>query len=175
LLKEVAPGVTRVAVIFNPETAVDSGWYFIRPIEIASRVLGVEVVAATVHDPSEVEAAVSAISRQPGGGLIVIPDLFNSIHRDLIVGLAIRERVPAVYGAAFNAADGGLVAYGIDPSDLWRRSASYVDRILKGEKAGDLPLQAPTKFQLIVNLKTAKAIGLTIPESFLLRADEVIE
>ena len=144
-------------------------------LETAARTLKVMPIIAPVHSDAEIEAAVRDIGREPGGGLVVIPELFMYVHRAPIISAAARNNVPAVYAASFFARDGGLLSYGPDPVDIWRRAASYVDRILRGEKPGDLPVQFPTKFEMAVNLNTAKALGLTVPQSILLRADEVIE
>jgi putative ABC transport system substrate-binding protein len=175
LLKEIAPGLSRAAVIFNPETAVDRGQYFLRTVQEAADKIRLEVISMPFHTVGELEAAVAAFAREPGGGLVAIPDLTTFLNREQITALAIRYRLPAVYSNRYYIRSGGLISYGVDSPDLFRRAAAYVARILKGEKPGDLPVQAPTKFELIVNLKIAKAIGLTISESFLLRADEVIE
>ena len=143
--------------------------------ETAARSLKVEPVIAHIHSDAEIETAIIALGRKPGGGLVVLPDVFMVVHRVPIISAATRNNVPAVYSQSAFAREGGLLSYGPDPVDLNRRAATYVDRILRGEKPGDLPVQFPTKFEMVLNLKTAKAIGLTIPESFLLRADEVIE
>ena len=125
--------------------------------------------------PIEIEHAIAAFAREPTGGLLLPPDQFNIVHRDLIIELAARHRLPAIYGYQSHVAAGGLMSYGTDFSDLYRRAAGYVDRILKGEKPADLPVQAPTKYELVINMKTAKALGLDIPATVLARADEVIE
>jgi putative ABC transport system substrate-binding protein len=132
-------------------------------------------ITALVHDDGEIETAIIALGREPGGGLVVMPDNFMSAHRAPIILAAARNNVPAVYAASYWARDGGLLSYGVEAVDLWRRVATYVDRILRGEKPGDLPVQLPTKFEMVVNRKTANALGLEIPLSILLRADEVIE
>jgi putative ABC transport system substrate-binding protein len=174
LLKELAPGVKRVKVLFNPQTA-PNGPLFFRSVVEAGQNLAVEAVTATVRNVAEVEGAVTALARAPGGGLIVVPDSFTTTNRKLVVDLATRYRVPATYAFRFFPADGGLVSYGVSVPDLFRQAASYVNRILHGEKPADLPVQQPTKFDLVINLTTAKALGLKISEAFLLRADEVIE
>jgi putative ABC transport system substrate-binding protein len=174
MLKEVAPGLIRAALVFNPET-VPYYPVYLRSFEAMRRAISVEVAAAPVRDEVQVEAAVAALARDPGGGLIAAPDPFINAHRALIMTSVQRHRLPAVYGFRQFVVEGGLMSYGPDTLDIVRRSASYVDRILKGANPADLPAQAPTKFQLVINLKTAKALGLTIPESFLVRADEVIE
>jgi putative ABC transport system substrate-binding protein len=171
-LKEIAPGVTRVAAILHPETTANVE--FLRAAEAAASSFGVTLTAAGVHDAAEIERAVTAFATEPNGGLVV-PHPVTAAHRDLIIGLAARHRLPAVYSFRFFATAGGLMAYGNDAVDLFRRAASYVDRILKGEKPGELPVQAPTKFELVINLKTANALGLTVPPNLVARADEVIE
>jgi putative ABC transport system substrate-binding protein len=143
-------------------------------LETAARSLKVVPITAPVHSDEEIEATITALGREPGGGLVVMPDLFMTAHRVPIISAAARNNVPAVYSLSVFANEGGLLSYGAD-QDLFRRAASYVDRVLRGEKPGDLPVQLPTKFEMVVNLKTAKALGLTVPQSILLRADEVIE
>jgi putative ABC transport system substrate-binding protein len=175
LLTEIAPGVKRVAIMFNPETAPDGGSYFLASFEAAARSLKVEPIVAPVHSDAEIESLITSLGREPGGGLVVQPDNFALVHRAPIIMLAARKNVPAVYPQPVYARDGGLLSYGPDRVDLFRRSASYVDRILRGAKPAELPVQLPTKSVMAVNAKTAKAIGLTIPQSFLLRADELIE
>jgi putative ABC transport system substrate-binding protein len=175
LLKEVAPRVTRVAVLFNPKTAATFAEYYLNPVKAAAVSLGVEVIAAPVHDASELESVVAGQAREPNSGLIVIPDSFLIVHRAEVTSLATRYQLPAVYPYRQFAELGGLLSYGFDRLDNFRRAAGYVDRILKGERPADLPVQAPTKYELVLNLKTAKALGLTIPHSVLARADEVIE
>jgi putative ABC transport system substrate-binding protein len=174
MLKEVAPGVARAALMFNPDT---SPYYYLylRSFEAVPRSVAVEVTAAPVRDIGEVENAIAKLGRQPGGGLIVPPDAFNLVHYLLVIRLAQQHRVPAVYYLRRAVAQGALMSYGPDPIDLFRRSASYVDRILKGAKPADLPVQQPTKFELAINLKTAKALGLDVPDRLLAIADEVIE
>jgi ABC-type uncharacterized transport system substrate-binding protein len=173
LLKEIAPGVTRAAVLRDP--AIASGIGQFATVQAMGPSLGVELSPVDVRDAGEIERAVTAFARSSNGGLIVTPSPLAQRHRDLIVALAARHRLPAVYAYRYYAADGGLISYGADSIDLYRRAAGYVDRILKGEKPADLPVQAPTKYELVVNLKTAKALGLTIPQPVLARADEVIE
>jgi putative ABC transport system substrate-binding protein len=173
LLSEIAPGLKRAAFIFNPDTAPVS---VVMPFfETAARSLKVELIIASVHSDVEIEAAIIALGREPGGGLVVIPDAFTLGHRAAIISAAARNNVPAVYWSSFFPRNDGLLSYGTDLVDNWRRAATYVDRILRGAKPGDLPVQFPTKFEMVVNLKTAKALGLTVPQSILLRADEVIE
>jgi putative tryptophan/tyrosine transport system substrate-binding protein len=173
-LKQIAPSLRRVATIFNPETAPYYPLY-LRTMETAASSFAVELIAVEVHDDAEIERAISTLAREPGGGLIVFPDIFNGVHRRTIIALVERYRLPAIYYFGYFAVDGGLISYGTDEVDLFRRTATYVDRILKGEKPGDLPVQQPTKFQLVINLKTAKALGLTVPQALLVAADEVIE
>jgi putative ABC transport system substrate-binding protein len=175
LLKEIAPSVKRVAIMFNPDTAPGRGAYYLPSFETAARSFGLESVSAPVRSEAEVEAILESLGRDRGGGLVAMPDGFTLVHRTAIILQAARNKVPAVYWNSIVARDGGLLSYGPDTGDIFRRAASYVDRILRGEKPSDLPVQLPTKFELVVNLKAAKAIGLTLPESFLLRADEVIE
>jgi putative tryptophan/tyrosine transport system substrate-binding protein len=175
LLKEIAPGIMRAAVIFNPKTAPGKGSFFMTPFEPVARALNVEPIALRVSDSAEIESAVTAIGRAPGSSLIVMPDAFTTVHRQLIILLAARHALPAIYPYRYEAADGGLLSYGVDTVDLLRRAAPYVDRILKGEKPADLPVQAPTKFELVINLRAAKALRFTIPPTLLALADEVIE
>jgi putative tryptophan/tyrosine transport system substrate-binding protein len=174
LLKEFAPGVRRMALIFNPLTAP---YYpvFLRELGTAPARLAIELAAAPVRDEAEIEAVIAALAREPGGGLIAAADPFTITHRALIIALAERHRLPTVYSNRQSVAEGGLLSYGPDQVDIARRSASYVDRILKGEKPADLPVQAPTKYEMAINRKTAKALGLTIPETLLATADEIIQ
>jgi putative ABC transport system substrate-binding protein len=174
LLSEIAPGLKRATVMFNPDSS--RSWTYMLPLhETVARSLKVVLTPAPVHSDVEIETAIIALGREPGGGLVVNPDTFNGVHRMPIILAAARNNIPAVYGFSFYARDGGLLSYGPDPLDIFRRSASYVDRILRGAKPGDLPVQLPTKYEMVLNLKTAKALGLTVPQSILLRADEVIE
>jgi putative ABC transport system substrate-binding protein len=173
LLLEIAPGLKRAAIMFSRDTASSST--YVPSFEMAARSLKVEPIVAPVHSDVEIETAITALGREPGGGLVGMPDLFMIVHRASIISAAARNNVPAVYSYSVFARDGGLISYGIDPVDLFRRTGTYVDRILRGAKPGDLPVQFPTKFEMVVNLKTAKALGLTVPQSILLRADEVIE
>jgi putative ABC transport system substrate-binding protein len=175
LLKEITPGLKRVTYIFNPQTAPGGGAYYTRLVEHAAAALGVTAISGPVYAPSDIESAITELAHEPGGGLIALPDAFINTHRGLIFEFATRYRLPAVYTFGHFAVEGGLIAYGVNNVDLYRRSASYVDRILKGERAGDLPIQAPTKFELVINLKTAKSLGLEIPRRLLAAADEVIE
>jgi putative ABC transport system substrate-binding protein len=173
LLTEIAPGVKRAAIMFNPDTAAASA--YMPSLETAARSLKVVPIAAPVRGDGEIETAITAFGREPGGGLVVMPDVFMNVRRALIILAAARNNVPAVYANSYFARDGGLLSYGADPVDPFRRAASYVDRILRGDKPSDLPVQFPAKFELVINLKTAKALGLTVPPSLLAIADEVIE
>jgi len=174
MLKEIAPGVSRITFMFSPPTAPWSP-FFLREFGPAPASLAVELSETPVHDDAEIEATVTAFAREPGAGLIVAPDPFMNTHRRLVMALAERYRLPAIYGFRQFVTEGGLISYGPDTGDIVRRSASYVDRILKGEKPADLPVQAPTKFELVVNIKTARALGLDVPPTLLARANEVIE
>jgi putative ABC transport system substrate-binding protein len=173
LLKQIAPGVTRVAVLRDPAIAAGIGQFAV--IESVAQSVGVEVSPVNVSDAGEMERGVTAFARSSNGGLIVTASAQAVVHDDLIITLAARHNLPAVYSERTFAAAGGLISYGPNFIDQYRQAAGYADRILKGEKPGDLPVQAPTKYELVINLKTAKALGLTIPPSVLARADEVIE
>jgi putative ABC transport system substrate-binding protein len=173
LLSEIAPGLKRAAIMFNPDTP--NAPAYMPSFETAARSLKVEPIIAHVHSDAEIETATVALGREPGGGLIVAPDTFMAAHHAPIILAAARNNVPVVYPNSDYARDGGLLTYGPNHVDIWRRAASYVDRILRGEKPGDLPVQFPTKYEMVLNLKTAKALGLTIPPSLLATADEVIE
>jgi ABC-type uncharacterized transport system substrate-binding protein len=173
LLKEIAPGVTRAAVVRESATATGPGQFAV--IQAAAPSLGVELRVVDTRDAGEIERAITAFAQSANGGLVVTGSSGALFHRGLIVALAARHRLPAVYSARYFVTDGGLISYGPDFVDQYRRAAGYVDRILKGEKPGDLPVQAPTKYELVINLKTAKALGLDVPTSLLARADEVIE
>jgi putative ABC transport system substrate-binding protein len=173
LLSEIAPGLKRAAIMFNPDQAVAPT--FMPSFETAARSLKVVPIIAPVHSDVDIETAIIGLGREPGGGLIVMPDAWMLAHRAPIISAAARNNVPAVYSLSYFAQDGGLLSYASDGVDMWRRAASYVDRILRGAKPGDLPVQLPTKFEMVVNRKTATALGLAIPPSILLRVDEVIE
>jgi putative ABC transport system substrate-binding protein len=173
LLSEIAPGLKRVAIMFNPDAALAST--YMTSFEAAARSLKVEAIIAPVRSDVEIEMAIIALGREPGGGLVVVTDIFMTAHRAPIISAAARNSVPAVYGLSESVRDGGLLSYGVDRVDLYRRAATYVDLILRGAKPAELPVQLPTKFEMAVNLKTVKALSLTIPPSILLRADEVIE
>jgi putative tryptophan/tyrosine transport system substrate-binding protein len=174
MIKEIAPGVRRVTLMFSPET---SPFYpaFLRELGAAPETLAVELSTSPVHDEAEVEAAVTAFAHEPGGGLIAAPDAFMNNHRRAIMTLTEQHRLPAIYGHRQFVAEGALISYGPDTADIVRRSAAYVDRILKGEKPASLPVQQPTKYELVINLKTAKALGLDVPVHLQQLADEVIE
>jgi putative tryptophan/tyrosine transport system substrate-binding protein len=174
LLKEIAPRVAKVAMLFNPAAATYAD-FWLKPFKAAAASFGVEAIAAPVRDRSELESVVAAHASEPNGGLAVMPDSFTDAHRVEITSLAARYRLPAVYAYRFFAVLGGLVSYGIDLADNFPRAAAYADRILKGEKPTDLPVQAPTKYVLTINLKTAKTLGLDVPLHLQQRADEVIE
>jgi putative tryptophan/tyrosine transport system substrate-binding protein len=175
LLAEVAPAVKRVAMIVNPDNAPSKGLYFQTPFETAARSLKLEATTVPVRSEAEIETVIDALGRAPGGGLVPSPDSFMFVHRAKIILLTAQHQIPAVYNQRAYATDGGLIAYGPDREDQYRRSASYVDRILRGEKPAGLPVQVPTKFDMVVNLKCARALGLTVPASVLATADEVIE
>jgi putative tryptophan/tyrosine transport system substrate-binding protein len=173
LLKEIAPRMTGAAVIRDP--ALTAGGGQLGVIQAVAPSVGAEVTPVNVRDAGEIERAITAFARSPNGGLVVTGSTLAGVHRDLIITLAARHQLPAVYAQRYFVTGGGLISYGPDSIDPYRRAASYVDRILKGEKPADLPVQAPTKYELVINLKTAKALGLDVPPSLLARADEVIE
>jgi putative ABC transport system substrate-binding protein len=174
MIKEIAPGVRHIALMFNPDT---TPFYpaFLHELEAANKSLAVELSVSPVHDEAEVETAITALAREPGGGLIAAPDAFINNHRRAIMTLTERHRLPAIYGFRQFATEGALISYGPDSADIVRRSAGYVDRILRGERPADLPVQAPTKYELVINLKTAKALGIDVPLHLQQLADEVIE
>ena len=173
LLKEIAPNVTRVAVLRDPAIAAGIGQF--GAIQSVAPTLGVELTPVNLRDPGEIERAISAFARSSNGGLVVTAAPIATVHRDLIITLAAKQKLCAVYNLRSYVTAGGLISYGADVYDLYRRAAGYIDRVLKGEKPSDLPVQAPTKFETAINLKTAKALGITMPASLLTRADEVIE
>jgi putative tryptophan/tyrosine transport system substrate-binding protein len=176
LLTEIAPGIKRAAIIFNPDTAPGGGSYYLPSFEAAARSLKVEPIAARVRSDAEIDTVITSLGREPRGGFVIMPDGgFVLVHRAAIILHATRNNVPAVYSQPVYVRDGGLLSYGPDPVDIFRRSASYVDRILRGEKPADLPVQLPVKFQMAINLKTARALGLTVPQTLLVAATEVIE
>jgi len=174
LLKEIAPRLKRAAVIFNPDTAPYAE-YYLQPLKAVAPKVGVHTFVVHVRSDAEIEQAIARLGREPGSGLIAMTDTFLSAHRKSIIALAARHKVPAIYAASFLVDDGGLIGYGVDVVDLFRRSAPYVDRILRGAKPSDLPVEQPSKFELVINMRTAKALGLTIPQSVLLRADRLVE
>jgi putative ABC transport system substrate-binding protein len=173
VLKEAVPNLSRAAVLFGSDSAVNIA--FLRAAETVASSLGVRVTAVDVHAGVEIERAIATFAGEPDGGLVVLPHHNTTANRASIIILAARHRLPAIYPFRYFAVEGGLMSYGIDQIDQWRGAATYVDRILRGEKPDDLPVQAPAKFELVINLKTAKAIGLHVPPAFSLRADEVIE
>jgi ABC-type uncharacterized transport system substrate-binding protein len=173
MLKEIAPSLARVAILANPKgTAYE---YFLRNATAAAPSLAIEIVSGRVDSVADIERSVSSLARQDGGGLVLPPESFTNVHRKFIIGLASEYRLPAVYAWRYFVTDGGLMSYGVDLVDVYRQSASYVDRILRGAKPDDLPVQVPTKYETALNLKTAKALGLTVPPGLLVAADEVIE
>jgi ABC-type uncharacterized transport system substrate-binding protein len=173
VLKEAAPNMRRVAVLFGSDTVANLA--FLRAAEAVAPSVGVQVTAVDVFGGADIERAIAIFASQPDGGLIVVPNVYNTANRGSIFLLAARHRLPAVYPFRFFAAEGGLMSYGPDQIEQWRGAATYVDRVLRGEKPGELPVQAPMKYELVINLKTAKVIGLDVPPEFPLRADEVIE
>jgi putative tryptophan/tyrosine transport system substrate-binding protein len=174
MLKEIAPSLVRAAFVANPKTATYYD-YYLQAAKTAALSVGVEPVPTLVENVTDIERAIGSFASAPNGGLVVIPDVTTTVHRDLIIALAARHRVPAVYFARYWVAAGGLMSYGNDFIDVFRQAASYVDRVLRGDKPADLPVQAATKFETIINLKTAKALGLIVPPGLLVAADEVIE
>lgn len=175
LLKEVAPAVARVSILFHPDSSARSISFFMPPVEAVAASIAVEPVATPVRSPAEIESVIANIGRDEAQGLVVMPDNFMSIHRALIIEQAARLKVPAIYPFRYFATDGGLVACGADMLDLYRRTSVYVDRVLRGSKPADLPVQAPVKVDLVVNLRTAEALGLSVPRIVIARASEVIE
>jgi putative tryptophan/tyrosine transport system substrate-binding protein len=173
LLKEIVPSVRRLAIIQNPDNPSSAG--YLRQVEMTAPSFGLQLSPGGVRDAAQIASVIEGFAREANGGLVVLSDLTTNAHRELIIALAARHHLPAIYLFRYFVASGGLASYGADAIDLYRRAAPYVARILAGEKPANLPVQAPTKFELVINIKTAKALGLTIPESFLLRADEVIE
>ena len=175
VLKELSPTLTRAAVIFDPKTSPGGGYFYSGLVEKASSVVGVTTTLAVVRNAEDVERSITGLAQEPNAGLIVLPDVTTGANRNEIVHLAAKYRLPAVYSYRYIAEEGGLASYGVNVGDLFGRAADYVDRILRGEHAGDLPVQAPTKFELVINLKTAKALQLNLSPMLLARADEVIE
>ncbi|MGC2078364.1 MAG: ABC transporter substrate-binding protein [Xanthobacteraceae bacterium] len=175
LLTAIAPGLKRVAAMFNPDTASGGGSFFLPPFEAAARSLKVDVITARVHNDAEIEQTISSIGHEPEGGLVAMPDGFMLVHRKAVISQAARNNMPAVYWQSIFVKDGGLLSYGPDYLDLFRRAAVYVDRILHGAKPSELAVQLPVKFSMAINTNTAKGLGLVVPQSILLSADEVIE
>jgi putative ABC transport system substrate-binding protein len=173
LLKEIAPFLRRVAIMFNPDTAPGGGSYFLSPFDAAARSLAMEPITARVHSDAEIETAITSLGEQ--AGLVVMTDSFMGVHRGTVISLATRNKVPTIFDAEYITREGGLISYGPNYLDMFRRAAAYVDRILRGAKPDDLPVEVPTKFDLTINLKTAKALGLTVSNQMQLLADEVIE
>lgn len=173
LLKDTTPNVNRVAVIFDPRNLAMPS--YLEAVKVAAPSFGISLTLADVRNATDIEHAITSFAQYPNGGMVVVPNAPTILHRDLIIGLAARYKLPAIYGYRLFTRSGGFISYGVDLADQYRQAASYVDRILKGAKPGDLPVQLPTKYELIVNLKTAKGLGLTLPEAFLQTADEVIE
>ena len=175
LLMELAPGLKRAAIVFNPDTAPHIKSYVLPFFEAAAHSLKITPIAAPVHSDADIEKAITALGRGPGGGLLTMPDNFVTIHRASIISLTARNKVPAIYQTSVFIRDGGLLSYGADFQDIFHRAARYTDSILRGAKPSELPVQLPIKYLMIINLKTANALGITVPPSILLRADEVIE
>jgi ABC-type uncharacterized transport system substrate-binding protein len=175
ILKELVPQLSKVAIVYNPDSAPQAGVYFLQPFLDAAKEFRVEPITAQVHDVAEIESALAALGAAPGSGLIVMPDNFTTLHREQFISLAAKFRIPAIYPYRYFAEDGGLLSYGVDAVDMFRRSADYVNRILHGAKPADLPVQAPNKFELVINLKTARALGLVVPRILLAGADAVVE
>jgi ABC-type uncharacterized transport system substrate-binding protein len=175
LLKEVAPRTSRIALMFNPATSPEGGSYFLDPVKAAAPLLKLTMVAAPVHSPADIDAVMASLAREPNTGLIVMPDIFILANREQIIALAAKYRMPAAYAYRLFPVSGGLMSYGTDLVDLFRRAAPYVDRILKGAKPGDLPIQLPNKFTLSINLTAAQKLGVEMPMGLMLRADEVVE
>jgi putative tryptophan/tyrosine transport system substrate-binding protein len=175
MLKEMVPQLVRVAIMYNPNSVPDAGKFFSRPFIESATKLKVQPITAEVHDASGIEKDIKNLGTESGSGLVVVPDNFMSVHRDLIISLTPQFRIPAIYPYRYFAEAGGLVSYGVDAIDQFRRASEYVSRILRGAKPADLPVQAPTKFELVINLKTAKALGLVIPRILLAGAEQVIE
>jgi putative tryptophan/tyrosine transport system substrate-binding protein len=175
MLKEMIPQLAHVAILYNPDSAPAAGRFFLTPFVGAAREFKIQPITAQVRNPAEIESAIAKLGSEPRSGLIVMPDNFTSVHRKLIISLAAQFRVPTIYPYRYFADEGGLLSYGVDISDLFRRAAEYVSRILRGAKPADLPVQAPAKFELVINLKTASALGLIVPRVLLAGADATIE
>jgi len=175
ILKQIAPNLSRVALMVNPDASISAGLFYLGPVEAAASSFDVEFIPMKVRTPADIERSMTEAARASNLGLIVMPDNFTTVNRHLIISLAARLRVPAVYPYRFFVDAGGLMSYGVDVTDLFRRAPEYVSRILRGAKPADLPVQAPTKFELVINLKSAEALGLTVPKSLLAGADALIE
>lgn len=175
ILKQITPNVTRVALLFSPDASIDAGLLFLRPLEAAAPSFDVEVIRAPVRKPADIKRRMTDLARDSNSGLIVMPDNFTTIHRHLIISMAARLRIPTIYPFRFFVNDGGLMSYGVDVRDLFRRAPEYVSLILHGADPADLPVQAPTKFELVINLKSAKALGLKVPRILLAGADDLVE
>ena len=171
----MVPQLVRVASLYNPDSAPAAGTFFSTPFADAAKEFKVQPITAQVRNPAEIESAIAKLGSEPNSGLIVIPNNFISVHRKLIISLVAQFRIPTIYPYRYFAEEGGLLSYGVNTSDLFRRAAEYVSRILRGAKPADLPVQAPTKFELVVNLRPAKALGIAIPKMLLAGADQVIE
>jgi putative tryptophan/tyrosine transport system substrate-binding protein len=174
-LKEMVPQLARAAILYNPDSAPATGTFFLTPFGDAAKEFKVRPITAQVRNPAEIESAITKLGREPNSGLIVMPDNFTAVHRKLIISLVAQFRIPAIYLYRYFAEEGGLLSNGVNTSDLFRRAARYVSRILRGAKPADLPVQTPTKFELVINLRTAKALGIVIPKMLLAGADQVIE
>jgi putative ABC transport system substrate-binding protein len=175
MLKQLTPRLVRAAIIYNPDSAPRSGAFFSQPFIDAAKEFNVEPITAQVHNSAEIESAVASLGAKPGSGLIVMPDNFTALYRELFISLAAQFRIPTIYPYRYYAEAGGLLSYGVDAVDLFRRASNYVSRILRGAAPADLPVQAPTKFELVINLKTAKTLGLPVPKVLLAGADTLIE
>jgi putative tryptophan/tyrosine transport system substrate-binding protein len=175
MLKEMLPHLVRVGSLYNPDTAPAAGAFFSTPFADAANEFKVQPITVQVRNPAEIESAIVKLSREPNSGLMVMPDAFTAVHRKLIITLAAQFRIPTIYPYRYFAEDGGLLSYGVNTSDVFRRAAEYVSRVLRGAKPADLPVQAPTKFELVINLKAAKALGIVIPRILLAGAEQVIE
>jgi putative tryptophan/tyrosine transport system substrate-binding protein len=175
LLKEMMPQLARVAIMYNPNSVPGGGTFFSRPFVDSATKLNVKPIMSQVHNPAEIESAITKLGSEAGSGLILVPDNFTTVHRELIISLAAKFHIPAVYPYRYFAEAGGLLSYGVDAIDLFRRAAEYISRILRGAKPADLAVQAPTKFELVINLKTAKALGLVVPRILIASADATIE
>jgi putative ABC transport system substrate-binding protein len=175
ILKQISPNLTHVAIMLNPDTGVSGGLFYLRPFELAAPSFGVQAIPMPVRTPAEIRQRMAELTGNPNVGLVVMPDNFLTVHRQLIISLATKLRIPAIYPYRYFVEAGGLMSYGVDVTDLFRRASEYVSRILDGAKPGELPVQAPTKFELVINLHTARALGLEVPKILLAGADAVIE